>query len=314
MYRKQDGTPIALEDRCCHRRAPLSKGKIEGDRIRCGYHGFVYEPTGTCSFIPGQERIPPNARVRTYPLVEKHGWVWIWMGDPALARPEDAPAFYWYDKPGWACSSERLPIKGSYQLMVDNLLDLSHLPFLHPGSVGNSGDITSDLHWEKQAPHLLRGTRLSTNNPPSPRFEKEGITFLTDKMQVMTYTAPSSISIEVFVTEAGKKPGDPTSRIERQIVILNSMTPETQNTCHYFWGTGRNYMVEDEELTRNTHRMMQATFDEDKDMIEGQQRIIDLDPNAPQVYVAADAGATQARRMMERLIEEERLARAPKAS
>ena len=92
LYRKADGAPVAFEDRCCHRRAPLSKGKVEGDALRCGYHGFLYDATGACIWTPGQTNVPPNASVRTYPLCERHGYIWIWMGAPARADVPPAAA------------------------------------------------------------------------------------------------------------------------------------------------------------------------------------------------------------------------------
>jgi phenylpropionate dioxygenase-like ring-hydroxylating dioxygenase large terminal subunit len=71
LYRKEDGTPVALEDRCCHRQLPLSMGRLEGDELRCGYHGLKFDASGTCVEIPGQTAIPPQARVRAYPLLER---------------------------------------------------------------------------------------------------------------------------------------------------------------------------------------------------------------------------------------------------
>jgi len=304
MYRTADGTAVALEDRCCHRRAPLSKGKVEGDRLRCGYHGFLYDATGKVVWVPGQDKVPPNAGVRSYPLVEKHGWTWIWMGDANRADARQVPAFYWFDDPRWACSGGYLPMKGNNMLLVDNLLDLSHLPFLHPSTVGSQGDTNPELHWER-GPDFVRGTRLATNLPPSPRFAKEGIDFNTDRIQVMTYTPPANVTVEITLTEAGKKPGDPTSRANRHIVILNSMTPETETTCHYIWGNGRDFQIGDKDLTLATHRMIESTFYEDIAIIEAEQLIIDLDPAAPQIDVMGDAGGLQARRLLERLIAEE---------
>jgi len=85
LYRRADGTPVALEDRCCHRALPLSLGRIEGDDIRCGYHGLRFAPTGVCVEVPGQSTIPPGAEVRSYPVVERWNTVWIWMGEAAAA-------------------------------------------------------------------------------------------------------------------------------------------------------------------------------------------------------------------------------------
>ena len=304
MYRRADGIAVALEDRCCHRRAPLSKGQVEGDDLRCGYHGFLYDSTGAVKWVPGQDKVPPGARVRSYPLVEKHGWTWIWMGDPAKADPALAPAFQWFDSPKWACSGGVLPMKAHFMMLVDNLLDLSHLPFLHPSTVGSAGDTNPELHWERGEDHV-RGTRYSYALPPSPRFRKEGIDFDTDRIQVMTYLPAGNVTVEITILEAGKEPGDPTSRCERHIVILNSMTPETENTTHYFWGNGRDFMTENAEMTQFAHRMIESTFHEDIDILEGAQQVIDLAPDSPQIDVGGDQGGLQARRLLERLIAQE---------
>ena len=309
MYRTADGKAVALEDRCCHRRAPLSKGKVEGNNLRCGYHGFLYDARGQVIWVPGQDKVPPDAKVRAYPLVEKNGWAWIWMGDPAKADPAKASSFWWFDHPRWACSGGYLPMKGNNMLLVDNLLDLSHLPFLHPSTVGSQGDTNPELHWER-GPDFVRGTRYSYDLPPSPRFRKEGLDINTDRIQVMTYTAPASVTVEISLIEAGKKPGDPTDRANRHIVILNSITPETETSCHYVWGNGRDFLIEDKGLTELGHKMIESTFYEDIDIIEAQQKIIQIAPEARQIDVMGDAGGLQARRLFERLLAEEQGLRA----
>jgi vanillate O-demethylase monooxygenase subunit len=142
LYRRENGAAVALEDRCCHRRAPLHKGRIEGDAIRCGYHGFLYDSGGACIQIPGLSQMPPGAKVRSYPVVERNRWVWIWPGDPALADPARIPGLPERDNPAWVTTSAYLPVKADYLLLVDNLLDLSHLAFIHASSIGSSGDLT----------------------------------------------------------------------------------------------------------------------------------------------------------------------------
>src|SRR5258708_6152703 len=99
LFRRGDGSPAALEDRCVHRRLPLSLGRIRGDALECGYHGLVFDTTGRCVKIPGQTTIPPGARVRSYPVVERHRCLWIWTGDPARADPAAIRNFHWLDAP-----------------------------------------------------------------------------------------------------------------------------------------------------------------------------------------------------------------------
>ncbi|HUB94855.1 MAG TPA: Rieske 2Fe-2S domain-containing protein, partial [Stellaceae bacterium] len=196
MYRASDGAAVALEDRCCHRRAPLSRGAVEGDNLRCGYHGLLYEPGGQVIWAPGQDKLPPGARVRRYPLTEKHGWTWIWMGDPALADPEAAPAFHWYDAPGWASVGSCLPVKANYLLLVDNLLDLSHLAFLHIKTIGAGDDTAPELTWER-GPNFVRGTRIARNLSPSTRQLAQGDNLKTDTTKIMTFTPPAIVVIEI---------------------------------------------------------------------------------------------------------------------
>src|SRR6185503_990767 len=238
LYRREDGTPVAMEDRCCHRRAPLSKGRIEGDNLRCGYHGFLYDATGQCIWVPGTDRIPTAARVKSYPVTEKHKWVWIWMGDPAKADPALVPDFSTADKPGWTSVGSLIPTQANYLYLVENLLDLSHVAFLHANTIGSAGDINPDLTWER-GEFFARGTRVAKDIPPSPRNRASGITCNLDVTKIMTFMPPCHVTIEIIQHEAGKAAGE--AKVSMHSMILNSMTPETETSCHYFWGSARDY-------------------------------------------------------------------------
>lgn len=309
LYRKSDGAPVALENRCCHRRAPLSEGKIEGDHLRCGYHGFLYDATGAAIWAPGQDRLPPGARVRSYPVVEKHGWVWLWMGDPALADPKTAPQYDKYDDPAWASYGELIPIKSNYFLVVDNLLDLSHLPFLHAATIGSPEDIDPKLTWER-GPGWVKGVRIARGLSPSPRNLQEGLDFRFDRTQIMLFEPPAHVTIDILSNEFGQEYGAPGDRLKRRIVIYDFITPETAASCHYFWAIARDYAIHDEKLTEISFQATSTAFHEDQHMLEAEQRIIDLDPAAPQIDVIGDAGSLQARRIVERLLAAQRITRA----
>jgi phenylpropionate dioxygenase-like ring-hydroxylating dioxygenase large terminal subunit len=306
MYRTTDGTPVAFEDRCCHRRAPLSRGRVEGDRLRCGYHGLVYDATGAVVWAPGQDKLPSGARVRSYPIVEKHGWLWIWMGDAALADPKEAPAYDKYDAPDWAAYDQRLPVKANYFLVVDNLLDLSHLPFLHAATIGSPEDTNPNLTWER-GPNWIKGTRVARGLSPSARNLQEGFDFRFDRTQIMLFEPPSQVTIDILTNEFGKAYGDPTSRLNRRIVIYDFMTPETDASCHYFWSIARDYAVNDPKATELGLRATSAAFLEDKLMLEAEQAVIGADPSAPQIDLVGDTGGLQARRIVERMLAEEQV-------
>ena len=141
LFRTEDGQPVAIEDRCSHRGFPLHKGKLIGDTLECGYHGLVFDCSGRCIKVPGQSQVPSTASIRKYPLVERWGWIWVWMGDPALAGDTPLTDFHWLDDPAWGAKAERLYIKSDYRLIIDNLLDLTHLTFVHPGTIGSAANI-----------------------------------------------------------------------------------------------------------------------------------------------------------------------------
>lgn len=135
FYRSEDeGTPVALADRCVHRRYPLPESGLDGDRIVCGYHGFTYDTTGV--YVPGQQRIPRTARVASYAVVEQDSLIWVWIGDPTLADAGTIPRAKHLDSPGWVTVRGMEPIDADYGLLVDNLLDLSHETYLHGGYIG----------------------------------------------------------------------------------------------------------------------------------------------------------------------------------
>ena len=141
LWRTGDGTAVAFEDRCCHRHAPLSVGKIVGDCLQCGYHGLTFDRTGACVEVPSQPQVPPGARVRNYPLAERHNWVWIWMGDPALADETLIPDTYWHDSPDWRAVGDRFHVNCHYQSLIDIQLDNTHSRFVHPDTLGNAGSL-----------------------------------------------------------------------------------------------------------------------------------------------------------------------------
>src|SRR5680860_1089059 len=136
FYRTKSGQPIALADRCVHRRFPLSQSHLDGDNVVCGYHGFTYDPTGACVAVPGQKRIPRTARVPAYPVIEQDSFVWVWIGDVEKADPGRIPRAPWLDQDGWTTVCGMEPLKAPYGLLVDNLLDLSHETYLHGGYIG----------------------------------------------------------------------------------------------------------------------------------------------------------------------------------
>lgn len=303
LYRTEGGEAIALQDRCCHRRVPLHPGELVGDAIQCPYHGFLFNQDGACTEMPGQESIPAGAGVRRYSLCERHRWIWIWMGDPALADEAAIPDFFQNDDPGWAATGSRLPVDCDYLLFVDNLLDLSHVAYVHAATIG-SDDSRAEITFEREDEGVRVVRRVSDIDTP-PINVAQGFGTRVDQSKIMTFWPPAHISIEITTAErpeAQKEPGAPKGI---HIMILNCITPETATTCHYFWASTRDFDIENEDFTRFMHDQTVLAFDEDKVILEAQQRYIDMDPAAPQIDVRGDAGGLHARKVVGALLDAE---------
>jgi phenylpropionate dioxygenase-like ring-hydroxylating dioxygenase large terminal subunit len=297
LYRKEDGTAVALEDRCCHRHLPLSKGRLEGSHLRCGYHGLLFDTSGRCIEIPGQANIPPQARVRAYPLIEKFSWLWIWMGDPAKADPALIPDWWWADHPEWAFSRpDPIHVRCNYQLISDNVLDVTHLAYVHASSIGASS-ITEFPATTEREERLVRLTRWIRDRPPPPLYRQAGnFPGNVDRWQIVEHVPPC-----FSVNFAGCK--DAKRKID--LMALSAPTPETGNTTHYFFGFVRNFGLKDPAIDRVFEVDFVKVFNEDIPVLEAQQRMLELRPDAPKIDIAVDAAPMAARRMLEAMISRE---------
>jgi vanillate O-demethylase monooxygenase subunit len=311
FFRSKDGTLAAFEDRCPHRSLPLSMGKVIGDVLQCHYHGLQFDRSGKCVKVPGQDLIPSSARVKTYPVAERYHWIWIWMGDPALADPKNIPDFHWLDDPAWGAKTSYLHAEANWQLVVDNLLDLTHLAFVHETTIGNSALVENAAVKVQRTADNVLVTRWMIDTPPPPTFVKVGgFTGNVDRWQIIDYLPPSFLRLDVGGATTGT--GAPEGRRGDGISMrnLNAITPETETTSHYFWGQCHDFDVKNPAMTEKIFDQINTAFLEDVAVFQNQQRMLNLRPNAQRVDITADAGAIQARRIIDRLYAEEQAAAA----
>jgi len=310
LYRTADGKAVAMEDRCPHRRAPLSLGKVVDDRLQCHYHGLQFAPGGACVRIPGQERIPASVCVRTYPVEDRYRWVWIWMGNPDEADPDLIPDYRWMTDSAWGAKGDRYHVKANWQLIVDNLLDLTHLAFVHESTIGNAAVAESADVKVTRGPANVLVTRWIIDQPPPPTYAKVGnFSGHVDRWQFIDFTAPSFLRLHVGATPTGT--GGPEGNLEGGIQMrnLNCITPETETTTHYFWAQAHNFDPHNQAVTDLAFEQVSTAFREDVVVFEAQQRVISQWPDSKEVDINSDAGGIQARRILARMHAAEQDAR-----
>ena len=221
LYRGSEGQVVALENRCCHRAAPLHLGRKEGDCIRCMYHGLKFDPSGACVEIPGQDKIPPKTCIKSYRVVERHRLVWIWMGDPAMANPDDIVDHHWHDSPDWRMKPGYIHYQANYKLIVDNLLDFTHLAWVHPTTLGteSAAALKPAIERDTQGNGTLNlPGHVAVYIPQAYAFA--GITLIVDRALVEP-VAVEPADVMAFVVSAG------VTRLERPANRPDRNTPTT---------------------------------------------------------------------------------------
>ncbi len=306
LFRTEAGDIAALEDRCCHRAAPLSRGMLDGSAVQCGYHGLKFDRSGACVEIPGQAHIPSDVRVRSYPIVERWNVAWIWMGDPAKADAASIPDLAWLDDPGWRITPGYLHLNANYQLLTDNLLDLTHVSYLHKRTLaGDPREATTPQNMEI-LPDGVRAGRWMLGFKPPPLFAAAG-NFNTDvdRWQFATWHPPSVVYLDIGCATAGT--GAPQGDRSQGISMWSNhlLTPETATTTHYFFSFARNFGLDDEALSQLLYEGSRETFLEDSELLEAQQRNLDAGSIAGLHNIRADAAQLQARKMLDSLIAAE---------
>jgi phenylpropionate dioxygenase-like ring-hydroxylating dioxygenase large terminal subunit len=308
IYRKRDGSVVALADRCVHRLAPLSLGSREGDDLRCGYHGLKFAPSGKCIEIPGLEgRIPERARVLSYPAVDRHSWVWVWPGDPALADESLIPPAIGLDHPDWTLKTGELDYEASHQLVNDNLLDFSHLSYVHKVSFGASEK------WALTRPKvtmLERGVRVQRWIEDAPR---RNFATNVDTWSSYDFLVPGVLLLSSKVYPPGTAAAcnhepptiAPLPHAVSDTFSSQAVTPLTDTTSRYFfsWGppTGEGAEATAQMLLGIAHQ----AFAEDKAMIEAQQKVVARSPGVSVMPTPNDHAVLAFQRLMNKMMQAE---------
>ena len=314
IFRGQAGVHV-LEDRCPHRHLPLSMGRVEGDAVRCGYHGMLVGADGRCVSVPSQASAPARARVRAYPAAERHGWVWAWMGDADKADEALIPDFSMMTDPRYRAVGKTNHVAASYQLVVDNLMDLSHAAYVHGTTIGNVEAVKGQLK-VRRTERGVNVVRTTASVPVPPTYAKSGVLpagSLIDRWQVIDYVAPAFVQIHVGGAPVGTGALEGRYDDGLNLWVMNAATPETDTTCHNFWGAVRAHALDSAAADAFFFEQVSEAFEEDKRVLEAQQAVISRRGDSWDNALREDAGSVESRRVLAGMIEEEQAAAVTRA-
>ena len=302
LWRRADGLIAALEDRCVHRHAPLSRGRLEGDDLRCGYHGLKFASDGRCIEVPGMESPPPAACVRRFAVAEHRSWVMVWMGDDASRADTGLlPDNFSCDSPDWVYRPGYVHYETPVELIADNLLDFSHLSYVHAATFGGGGDDTL-ARVQPRVERLARGVRVRRDVPhvPPPTHHRPLWAYdgPVDRWLHYDFVLPGTLLMHSGAQPAGMSAED----AERQGIGVRfhscqALTPETATSTHYFFMEAHRAGLGDDHVTEALHQGIKAAFEEDRAMIGAQWRNLQQAPDRPMLPLHMDAALTHYRRL-----------------
>ncbi|GHF78072.1 aromatic ring-hydroxylating dioxygenase subunit alpha [Streptomyces thermodiastaticus] len=310
LYRTEDGRPVALADRCVHRRFPLSEkpSRLDGDRVVCGYHGFTYGTDGVCVSVPAQRRIPRTARLATYPVVEQDSFVWVWIGDrePGDTLPPRAP---WLDSSDHTVVCGMEPLDADYGLLVDNLLDLSHETYLHGGYIGTpevaETPITTEVDDKSGVVYVSR--HMDDAECPPFYAKSTGIAGRITRWQDIEYHAPCLYLLHSRIAPVGAPGPNPDGSDPHafHVEVVYGITPSTEKTTYDFWAVARDFALDDQRVSDFLRENNHTVVMQDVVALNVLQKALDTEkPGYQELSINIDTGGLAARRILARMAAE----------
>lgn len=306
IYRTEAGSAVALTDECPHKRLPLSRGRLKGDAVECGYHGMTFGCDGRCVRIPGQSNLPSSAWVRSYPLHEARGILWIWMGEADKADPSLVFDMAQFDDSRWAVHyGDALQLESNYLPVADNLCDPAHVSFVHPTTLGNAASENVPIGCRREGRTVIT-SRWIRNAPPVGFFKAFGsFRGNVDRWHYYYLHAPSVAVID-FGSAATEEALDEEERDRGvRLFALHFLTPVSETRTIDHWMHLRNIGLDDASLGDRMNEQFRLAFDEDKRILEAIQEREAKPPARRGVKLAIDRGPNYLRRIIAEMIAEE---------
>lgn len=306
MFRQADGMVAALEDRCCHKELPLSCGTLEERGLRCGYHGLLFDGQGACLEVPGQDRVPSKARVRSYPLVERDQVLWIWIGATPDDKPVNQPPAYGvHSDPRYEFGGDVYHYDAPWQLIHDNLLDLSHLGYVHLRTIGGNAKVHMNAELKvEQDGDKVRVIRWMPHSEPPPTYTAAWpFAGRIDRWQEVEFDVSHLLIWTGAIDEGTGRLDDP-NRAGFHMRGFHGVTPETRTSTHYLWTMATNPHPERVNITPLVVEQTALTFEEDRTVIEAQWQNQLRFTGRKQVDIHVDVGPNRARRVIDQLLRD----------
>lgn len=297
MFRTQGGVPVAMEDRCAHRSYPLSAGTLAGDTIICGYHGLRYNSSGDCIEVPSQHACPKGIGVRTFPLIERGPFVWGWLGEPSKADPTRIPATPWLEDGGWASSQDYFDLPGNYVSLHENLLDLTHLSFVHAQSFGTPDYARAPYEVEsKDGCFRITRSVVPTRLPPVWA-QPTGLHHdHAARITTSEFRAPGLHVVSARFYDADLPVS---SQPVYEIRTCHVPTPQTHGSTHYFIVHSRDFALQDASVTQFMREQLMTAFREDVEVLTRLEEVLARpDPLRYEISIASDGPAVAMRRYL----------------
>ena len=308
MFRSPEGVPVVLADRCPHRQYPLSKGSLADGRLVCGYHGFSFDCARGCVAVPGQDHIPSRADARTYAVTELGSWVFVWMGDASNPDWSRLPRAPWLSDPRWKVIEGMAALAARFQLLADNLLDLSHESYLHAGLIGTPEVASTPIETttDEQA-HVVRVNRhMQGAQCPAFYANSTGLSSPIDRWQDIEYYSPGFYVLHSRLAPAGVVPeADGSDPSGFHMKILYGLTPSTAGSCYDFWAVARDFAIDDEHVTSVLDKIQREVVQQDVDALEILEQRLAEEGEPAEVSIKIDRGGLAARRMNAALLAAE---------
>jgi phenylpropionate dioxygenase-like ring-hydroxylating dioxygenase large terminal subunit len=307
MYRKANGKAVAVAGRCPHRHFPLGESRRVGDSIQCGYHGITFGADGKCTFVPSQQTVPGVYSIKSYPLVERGLWAWMWPGDPDKADETLIPTL---DEIGFGLQGHvaepfyAMHVKGRYQLLNDNLLDLTHLGYLHATSIGTPDDAaTPEVRVQNGRRLSSRRTMRDTFLPPMLQSLTD-FRGLVDRISGMDFFYPG---FHAGIGDAFVPQSHPSRNGEPLLIgrVWHAVTPSTRTTTWYFFGMSSN----NADGMDSAKEALRPVVEEDAFATEEIEKIVStLDDLPPELMLRSDTTAVLGRRILQDMMDKENMA------